>query len=68
MMTEAELRARVEALRADHSDSEAAHSDEDGIYRDVLHAIARGEAVPDAATLASIALEVDDMDFARWYA
>ena len=68
MMTEAELRDRVEKLRANHADCETAHGEEDDIYKDVLHAIARGEAYPDAATLASIALEVSDFGFDGWYA
>lgn len=68
MMTEAELRARVEALKAESSDAESAHWDEDQIYKDVLRAIARGEAIPDPETLASVALELIDIDFPRWYA
>ena len=67
-MTEAELRARVDALKAESGDAEVAHWDEDTIYKDVLHAIARGEAIPDAETLASVALEIIDIDFPRWYA
>lgn len=68
MMTEQELRTRVDQLKDNHDDDEVAHSEEDRIYKDVLRAIASGEAVPDAATLATIALECDDLDFYRWCA
>lgn len=46
-------------------DDEAAHSEEDGFFADVLREVAGGN--PYARDLAKIALRSYDIEFARWY-
>lgn len=66
-MTPEQVKARVEAIRAMADDDEMAHSAEDGLRDDVLRYIAEHSPI-DAAQLAAIALETDDIEFARWCA
>ncbi len=68
-MTTEDVLTRVEAIRASttgYGDPEAAHIEEDDLYKDVLRAIANGAENADG--LAAQALAVADMDFPRWYA
>ena len=62
-----DVRARVEEIRKVVRDCETAHGMEDHLYVDILKAISAGEC-EDAKACATIALEVDNMDFTRWYA
>ncbi len=48
-------------------DAEAAHSEEDFLYEDVLRAIATGTCI-DPQACAALALESGKIDFNRWYA
>lgn len=61
-----EIRARVEVLghMAHAKDHEAAHAQEDGIFVDVLEAIAAGHPYP--AALAREALKAREISFNRW--
>jgi hypothetical protein len=59
--------ARVAKIAAMKGDSEAAHCEEDGLYRDVLRAIANGE-VRRPAGLAAAALKASELKYDRWYA
>lgn len=75
MITIFEVRARVEALRsADLRDlqhclisPEAAHTEEDRLFVEVLQTIAAG-AAPDPAQLANEVLKTQEIDFPRWRA
>lgn len=62
----AEIRRRVDAIRASMRDNERAHDLEDDLYRDVLWTIAIG--APNAAELANAALLAAEIDYQRWYA
>lgn len=66
-MNPADVRARVAHIEAMRGDDEQAHSEEDALYREVLHAIGSGKATYPAAC-ARIALLTEDIDFARWCA
>lgn len=66
-MTIFEVRERLEEIKTLANDSEAAHSREDGLYFDVLRAIADGET-DDPAGLAAEALKTLGIDFDRWCA
>lgn len=61
-----EIQARVEVLghMARAKDHEAAHAQEEGIWGDVLEAIAAGHKKP--AALAREALKTKDVEFDRW--
>jgi hypothetical protein len=63
-LTIPEVVERVKAIRDERYDAEAAHSDEDSLYEDVLRAIADGSR--DAEALAAQALITKDFDFERW--
>lgn len=65
-----EVTARVRAIRAlSKSDPEAAHSNEDRLYADVLKAIAEGNLTKaDAMELAQTALKTKAATFPRWTA
>lgn len=65
-MTLQEVIDRVEEIKSKADDPEAAHSDEDGLWADVLAAIARGNA--NAQGLAREALKTTEIEFSRWYA
>ena len=58
--------AKVKAIEVITGDNEVAHSAEDRLYIEVLHAIAGGHSYPLA--LAQAALKAGDLDFDRWYA
>jgi len=61
------IRIAIQEERGDESDW---HKAEDELYRDVLEAIWRDDALTaeDARALAGAALVVRHLDFARWYA
>lgn len=61
-----QIRNRVRHIDNLRRDNEAAHSEEDTLYTDVLEAIADGS--PNAAALAEEALRTKNIDFARWCA
>ncbi len=63
-LTKNEVIARVTAIRAMKSDDEAAHAAEDALYRDVLKAIAEGDA-EEPAGVARIALSSQRIKFKR---
>jgi hypothetical protein len=65
-MTIEEVRAEVRHIAAAAGDPEAAHSNEDALWANVLRAIAAG--VDDAADLAAEALKTEDIRFPRWCA
>lgn len=61
-----EIKDEVEAIRADASDDERAHGNEDVLHQRVLRAIADG--ADNAPELAREALRTLDIDFSRWCA
>lgn len=63
-LTKNEVIARVTAIRALKSDDEAAHAAEDSLYRDVLVAIAAGNA-EEPVGVARIALGTQRIKFKR---
>jgi len=65
-MSTEDVAHRLAAIRAASDDGEVAHGLADGLYRDVLTAIAAG--APDAPILAAAALRTETIDFERWYA
>ena len=65
-MTVEEITRRVAEIRADVRDDERAHIAEDGLWRDVLRAIAAGAENP--AQLAAAALTSLELDFGRYCA
>ena len=67
MRTVADVDAAVEKIRAMAGDAEVAHGAEDGLWSDVLRAIADGTA-EDPQAMARAALETVNIDFARWCA
>lgn len=62
-MKVAEVKARVERVRSLAQDFEAAHSEEDKLYADVLSAIARG--AKNGQELAAAALQTEYIEFVR---
>lgn len=66
-MTPEQVRAEVAKIEAMRGDDEAAHSAEDGLWLDVLKAIAKGECA-DPAAVAAEAIKTNDIDFSRWCA
>lgn len=64
----AEAQSRVAAIRDRGYDPEEMHIMEDLLWRDVLAAIRDFSHDPDAAELASTALETEKLEFPRWYA
>ena len=66
-LTVDEINRRVGLIDNCSADDEAAHSEEDELYRDVLKAIADGTA-EQPAKCAAAALETRDITFARWCA
>lgn len=65
-LTPAMVLARVDEIRDQRHDDEAAHSLEDDLWGEVLREIAAG--ADNAAELAAAALKSNDIDFARWCA
>jgi len=57
----------VEHIRKIAGDDEAAHSEEDGLWHDVLLAIAENR-VDDPKVIAKAALQTQHIKFARWCA
>ncbi len=58
---------RVGQIRQIVDDDEAAHFDEDRLWRNVLEFIATGEC-PDPTAFAICAIQTRSIEFARWYA
>lgn len=58
---------KVESDLEGWADDEAAHVDQDAAYKAVLTAIADGTC-DDPAGCARTVLEIDSLDFSRWYA
>lgn len=71
-MTIDEARTSVSDLRKSVStgrgDNEDWHHREDAIRDEVLATIAKGRNPATMRALAKVALETNDLDFARWYA
>lgn len=65
-MTPEDVRNRVTTINNLRHDDEAAHSEEDDLYKDVLQLIALGAVEP--AALAREALKTKTIKFARWCA
>lgn len=61
------VRARVKEIHAMRSDDEAAHSEEDSLRNDLLQGIADGSC-EDPQECARLALETNEIPFARWCA
>lgn len=69
VLTREIVQARIDAMWSVQNDPEAAHAEEDTLYRDVLNAIATGQFYGiEAAQLARLALETQRMKFPRWAA
>ena len=62
-----DVKKAIEKIEAVSADDEAAHSYEDDLHKDVLHAIADGTA-EDPKAMAELALTTVDIEFARWCA
>lgn len=67
-MHDVQIRLDDIAAQAKAGDDERAHSMADKLWRDVLEAIATNDTFPGPATIAKMALKVDELDFARWCA
>jgi hypothetical protein len=67
-MTPETIRKRIEAIRAVKHDPERAHCMQDDLLSEVLGAIASGGCSPSPEACAAAALEVEAVDFERWYA
>lgn len=65
-LTVSEVARRVAEIDGMKGDAEAAHSSEDGLWREVLRNIADGCPYP--RSLAMTALQTTDLDFPRWCA
>lgn len=65
-----EARRRLDEIKGLLNDPEAAHGCEDNLHVFVLQAIRDGgvDSLEDAQTLASVALQTLDLEFARWCA
>lgn len=63
-MDVAEVLKRVDRIGQLVTDDEAAHGEEDDLYRDVLEEIATGN--PDPVGLARVALATQEIEFHRW--
>ena len=64
LMTLADIKARIKAIKACAHDAEKAHGMEDDLYRDVLEAIANDCLAP--IVFAKEVLKAGKIDFARW--
>ena len=65
-MTVNEVQERVEKIASLKDDPEDAHCEMDGLYLDVLMAIAEGQN--NAQELAQAAIAVEKLDLTLWYA
>lgn len=61
-----DINAEVSAIASMTGDNESAHCREDGLYIDVLRAIAGGAR--NAKGLAAAAPKAKELDYERWYA
>ena len=66
-MTPDDVRKEIENIRAMQGDPEGAHSREDDLYLQLLTAIANGKC-ENPALCAKIAIQTQELDFARWCA
>ena len=66
-MTVEDIREMVKEIEQVRDDPEVAHSREDDLYHDLLHAIASGTC-RDAAACAKEALLTEKISFPRWCA
>jgi hypothetical protein len=67
MLTAKDVRKRVAHIKKIMGDDESAHSEEDGLYGEVLAAIAGGTC-EDPAACAREAIKTADLNFNRWCA
>lgn len=69
-MTIQDVKERVEKIAAMRDDPEAAHSEEDALYAELLASAGLGtpETIEHMQELAAEALRTKDMDFPRWCA
>ena len=67
VMTIKDIQEAIEKIEAVKNDDEAAHTYEDDLHKDVLHAIADGTA-EDPRAMAELTLTTVDIKFARWCA
>lgn len=67
-MTLAEIHQRIATIRSSVNDPEAAHDEEDDLWRRVLEAIASGEHEGSPQDLARAALQSREINFPRWCA
>ncbi|MEU4256280.1 hypothetical protein AB0B42_00630 [Streptomyces fradiae] len=65
-LTADDIAHRLAAIHGASDDPETAHMLADGLYVEVLTAIAAG--APDAPLLAAAALRAESIEFDRWYA
>jgi hypothetical protein len=65
-MNALEALQRVERIRASRGDDEAAHSMEDGLYREFITEVALSDHP--LAGVAKIVLTTQDIEFSRWCA
>lgn len=63
-----DIQKMIDEVRKQKGDSEIAHSLEDGAYISVLEAIRDETTDPHARELASKVLEINSIEFSRWYA
>jgi len=68
-MTKQDVIDRLNSIRDQARDDEAAHDEQDELFREVLTAIASGDVgLRQARTIAAEALLVDEIEFGRWMA
>jgi len=67
LLTNEEIKVRVEQIREVAHDDEHAHGLEDFLWRDVLEAISKNQ-VESPSTAAFLALRTREIEFARWRA
>lgn len=60
------VRSKVEQIKMEKDDAEAAHCLEDELHQAVLRGIARG-VCDDPVACAAYALDTREIDFPRWY-
>ena len=68
MMTVEDINKSVQEIANSTGDPEMAHSMEDGLFVEVLTAIAEGKHPLDATKLAEAALKTREIRFPRWCA
>lgn len=61
-----DIKKAVKEIEEIKEDDEAAHMEQDDLYRSIIKAIAEGKTV--TPEMAQEALKVEEIDFSRWYA